>query len=64
MKLSAFAAPILLVSGLSLSAWSAPRGPSLSHWQKVELVEAYQYGGYLALSATGTGSYRMEKLND
>ena len=46
MKLSAFAVMLLLGSGLSPSAWSAPRGPSLSHWQKVELVEAYQYGGY------------------
>ena len=46
MKPSAFAVLLLLGNGLSLSAWSAPRGPSLSHWQKVELVEAYQYGGY------------------
>ena len=46
MKLSAFAVLLLLGSGLSPSAWSAPRGPSLSHWQTVELVEAYQYGGY------------------
>ena len=46
MKPSAFAVLLLLGSGLSSSAWSAPRGPSLSHWQTVELVEAYQYGGY------------------
>ncbi len=44
MKLSAVV--VVLVVGANSPAMGAPRSPVFTHQQKVELVEAYQDGGY------------------